>query len=170
MENEILNMNQLSQQLAQIIFGTFFLIVGMGSAVSASLRQGKNIQILIWLSAWSSAYGIGLLIASPAVNIFFPQFIQNLIPAISVIISYLILVFALLTWVYLTRDKVRTYLKIMIILACVTAVGGITKFFVAGSSQIVMLVNNLLATSTLIVFIIILSIKRRWSFQLRIQH
>jgi sigma-B regulation protein RsbU (phosphoserine phosphatase) len=160
MENELLNMNQLSQQLAQIIFGTFFLIVGVGSAVSASLRQGKNIQILIWLSAWSSTYGIGLLITSPAVNIIFPQFIQNLIPAISVIISYMILVFALLTWVYLTRDKVRTFLKIMIILASVTAVSGISKFFVTGSSQIVMLFNNLLATGTLIVFIIILSIKK----------
>ncbi len=160
MQNEMQNISQLSQQLGEIIFGTFFLLVGLVSASIALLRRGKDIKILIWLAAWSGAYGIRLLIESSAVIIFFPQFIQSIIPETDVIISYIILIFALLTWVNLTRGIVRTFLKIMIILALVIAAAGISRLLTTGQSQALMLSNNLTATITLIVFTIILLIKR----------
>jgi phosphoserine phosphatase RsbU/P len=154
------NISQLNQQLGEIIFGTFFLLVGLVSASIALLRRGKDIKILVWLAAWSGAYGIRLLIESPAVIILFPQFIQSIIPETDVIISYIILIFALLTWVNLTRGIVRTFLKVMIILALVIAAAGISLSLTTGQSQVLMLSNNLSATITLIVFTIILLIKR----------
>ncbi len=159
MQNEMQNISQLSQQLGEIIFGTFFLLVGLVSVSIALLRRGRDIRILIWLAAWSGAYGLRLLIESEAVNIFFPQFIQSIIPAADVIISYLILVFALLTWVYLTREKVRTIIIVMIIAALVIAVLGIAWFFITGNSQAFMLPNSLLAAATLIFLVVVLSVK-----------
>lgn len=160
MQNEMQNISQLSRQLGEITFGTFFLLVGLVSASIALLRRGKDIKILIWLAAWSGAYGIRLLIESPAVNIFLPQFIQNLVPAIDVTISYIVLVFALLAWVNLTRGIVRTFLKVMIILALVIAGAGISMSLTSGQSQALELSNNLTATITLVVFMTILLIKR----------
>ncbi len=159
MQNEMQNIGQLSQQLGEIIFGTFFFLVGLVSASIALLRRGEDIKILIWLAAWSGAYGLRLLIESEAVNIYFPQFIQSIIPAADVIISYMILVFALLTWVYLTREKVRTIIIVMIIAASVIAVLGISWFLVTGNSNAFMLPNSLLAAATLIFFVIVLSVK-----------
>jgi phosphoserine phosphatase RsbU/P len=159
MQNEMQNIGQLSEQLGEIIFGTFFFLVGLVSASIALVRRGKDIKILIWLAAWSGAFGARLLIESPSVNIFFPQFIQNIIPAADVIISYMILVFALLTWVYLVRGKVRTIIIVMIIAAAVIAVMGIAWFFATGNAQTFMLANSLMAAATLIFFAIVLPVK-----------
>ena len=144
------NVEQLSQELWQIIFGTFFLIVGLVSASIAILRRGKDIKILIWLAGWSGTFGIRTLIESPSVKIIFPQFIQSIIPSIDVIISYMILVFALLTWLYLVRGRVRTIVIIIIITALIVAVLGIAWFFATGSVQTFMNLNNLIAAISLI--------------------
>lgn len=159
-ENAMQNIGELSQHLGEIIFGTFFLLFGIVSSIIAILRRGKDNPILLWLAAWSGSYGIRLLIVSPPIEIFFPNIIQNVIPAFDVIISYLILVFALLSWMHLTQGRAQTFLKIMIAAAFVNAILGVGWYFITGNQQAFMLSNNLLAACTLIFFVAILSFKK----------
>ena len=135
MQNEIQTLEKAGLQSGEIIFGTFFLLVGLISFTLALLRRRTGSQILIWLAIWSGIYGIKLLIVIPSVNIYFPGFFQNLIPAINLIFSHLILVFALLTWFHLTQSKVQIYLKMMIIITMFNGIAGIGWYFITGKSQ-----------------------------------
>lgn len=124
------------------------------------LRRGKDIKILIWLAAWSGSFGIRALIESQSVKIILPQFTQSIIPSIDVIISLMILVFALLTWLYLVRGRVRTIVIIIIAAASIVAVLGIAWFFVTGSAQTFMNLNNLIAAISIIFFAVLLIQKK----------
>jgi sigma-B regulation protein RsbU (phosphoserine phosphatase) len=156
-------MEKLSLELWQIIFGTFFLIVGLLSASIALLRRGQDIKVLIWLAAWSGSFGIRALIETTSVKTILPQFLQNFIQATDAIISYLILVFAFITWLYLVRGKVRVIIKVMIVVSFVLAVLGIVYFFVTGNSQTFMPLNSLLATFALIFISALLLLQKKYS-------
>jgi len=160
MQNEIGTVEQLGLQLGEIIFGTFFLFFGLASAAIALLRREKGSQILIWLAVWSGIYGIKLLISTSVINNSLFGVFNYIISAVDVSLSYMILVAALLTWFYLTRGQLRFYLKVMIIIALVIGIAGIALYFVTGNLNALMLYNNILAASTLIVFIIILSVRK----------
>jgi sigma-B regulation protein RsbU (phosphoserine phosphatase) len=160
MQNELQNIGQLSNQVGEIIFGTIFLLVGLISAGIALIRRGKGFQILIWLAIWSGAYGIRLLLGPPAIKLLIPQYFQQYITFLRVAISYLILVFALLTWFELTGGIVRLYLKIMVYISLFIAIAGIILFVTSGDSNALMLYNNLITAMTLIMFIITISNKK----------
>lgn len=160
MSNEIQTIEQLSQLVGEIIFGTFFLLIGLISVTIAILRQGKGTKILIWLAVWSGMYGTRLLIISPAVSDLFPSFFKVYFTYIDITFSYLILVFALLTWLNLTRGKVHTYLKVMIYLSLANALAGISWYILSGNANTFMLPNNLIAASTLVVFVMVLSVRK----------
>ncbi len=160
MQTEIDTIGQLRLELGQVIFGTFFVIIGLFSGAIALLRREKGSQILIWLAVWSGIYGLKLLISTSVINGSLFGVLNYIIPAINVSLSYLILVAALLTWFYLTSGQLRFYLKVMIIIALVIGIAGIVLYFVTGDRTAVMLYNNILAASTLIILIIILSTRK----------
>jgi len=159
MQNEIETLEQLRLQAVEIIFGTFFVLVGVFSGAIALLRREKGSQVLLWLAVWSGIFGIRLLISN-SIIITIPIFSNNIVRSIDVSISYLILVAALLTWYYLTSGQLRFYLKVMIIIALIIGVTGIGWYLVSGNPNALMLYNNIIAASTLIVFIIILSVRK----------
>jgi sigma-B regulation protein RsbU (phosphoserine phosphatase) len=160
MQTEIETIEQFRLQLGQVIFGTFFTIFGLLTAAIAILRREKGLQILIWLAVWSGIYGIRLLISSSAIQDLLSGPFSNIIPAVDVIISYLVLVAALLTWLYLTRGQLKFYLKSMIIIGSIISIAGIGWYLATGDSNKFMLYNNIIAASTLIVFTIILAVRK----------
>ena len=150
----------LRNQVGEIIFGTFFVLIGVMAAAIAAIRRGKGIKVIFWLAMWSGMYGIGLLIVAPAIRVYFPQFFQRIIPYINVAINYLILVFALLTWLDLTRSKLHLYMQIMILAGMVIALVGIGWFIMGGDANAFMLYNSLIAAGTLLILVIIVSIRK----------
>jgi sigma-B regulation protein RsbU (phosphoserine phosphatase) len=160
MNGDIDSIVVLRVQIGQIIFGTFFIIFGLLTAAIAILRRERGLQILIWLAVWSGIYGIRLLISSLAIQELLSESFSNIIPTVDVIISYLILVTALLTWLYLTRGHLRFYLKSMIIIGLIISIAGIGWYFATGDPNRFMLYNNIIAASTLIVFTFILAVRK----------
>jgi len=160
MQNEIESITEIRLQLGQIIFGTFFVIIGLFSASIALLRRGKGIQTLIWLAVWSGIYGIRLLISTSVIKNYIFGVFNYIIPSIDVTFSYMILVAALLTWFYLTNDQLRFYLKVMIVMALTIGIAGIGLYFATGNPNALIIYNNIIASSTLIIFIIILSVRK----------
>jgi sigma-B regulation protein RsbU (phosphoserine phosphatase) len=150
----------IRNQVGEIIFGTFFVLIGLIAGAIAVIRSGKGVKVIFWLAMWSGMYGIQLLIVSPAVSMFFPQLFQGFIPYIQVSITYLILVFALLAWLDLTRGKLHLFIKIMIFAGLAIALAGIGCFIITGVADTFILYNSLLAAGTLIILVIIVSIRK----------
>ena len=150
----------IRNQVGEIIFGTFFVLIGLIAGAIAVIRSGKGVKVIFWLAMWSGMYGIQLLIVSPAVSMFFPQLFQRFIPYIQVSISYLILVFALLAWLDLTRGKLHLYMQIMIFAGLAIALAGIGWFIITGAADTFIIFNSLVAASTLLILVIIVSIRK----------
>lgn len=159
MHNEIPDINQLSINVGEIFFSAVFLLIGLISAGIAMIRRGKDLKILVWLALWTGVYGLRLLLDSEAVKLLFPSYFLPYIKFITVSISYLILIFALLTWVELTRGIVRQYLRIMVYVGIAIAVAGIGSFAIYKNENQFMLYNNLIAATTLVSFIVIIFFK-----------
>jgi sigma-B regulation protein RsbU (phosphoserine phosphatase) len=151
---------QISHYIGEIMFGTFFMLTGLTAAGIAMIRRGKGFRILVWLAVWSFMYGARLLLLSPPVRILLPQVFEPCIPYIDVAISYLIVVFALLAWLDLTRDKMRFFMQIMIIAGMSVGLAGISWFIVCNAAETFMIYNNLLATCTLLVLVIVVSVRK----------
>jgi sigma-B regulation protein RsbU (phosphoserine phosphatase) len=143
----------------EIIAGTFFLVISLGAFTLALIRRDKNTRILFWLSMWSGSYGLRLLIDNPLIMPASPHWLQTAIPYVDVAASYLILLFALLTGFELTRNWVRSLLKVMALFSLFIAVTGISRFIYTGNPVFVMPVNNLIAMITLLIFISILGFR-----------
>lgn len=75
MEDQLLAM--LRGQLADIIFGTVFLFIGLAACSIAAIRPRRGIRLVIWLGIWSAMYGTGLLSRSTAVVAALPLVLQT---------------------------------------------------------------------------------------------
>lgn len=105
-------------------------------------------------------YGARLLILSPAVRVHFHRWFQPFIPYIDVTLSYMILVFALLAWLDLTRGKLRLYMQAMIFAGLAIGLAGIGWFIVTGEADRFMLYNSLLAAGTLIILLVVVTTRK----------
>lgn len=135
-------------------------MIGLTTAGIAVIRRGKNVRILIGLALWSGMYGVRPLILSPAVRVNLPQWFQFYIPYIDVAISYLILVFALLAWLDLTRGKLYLYIRAMIFVALAIAIAGTGWFIVKGTANTFMLYNSLSAAATLFILVVVVTVRK----------
>jgi sigma-B regulation protein RsbU (phosphoserine phosphatase) len=150
----------LNGQIGGLVMGTAFLMFGFIAANLAILRRRSGFRILLWLSIWSGAYGATLLCAPPSIiSAYFPS-LQTCVYTIDVVLSYLMMVFALFVWLELVRGQLRSFLKIMIGVGSVIALAGIGWFLVTGSADNFWLSNNLCAAGTLLVLITVVSVKR----------
>jgi sigma-B regulation protein RsbU (phosphoserine phosphatase) len=145
--------------VAEIIAGTFFLFISQSAFTVALIRRDKNVRILFWLGMWSGSYGLRLLMQSPLIISASPHWLQTVIPYVDVAASYLILFFALLTWLELTRNWVRSLLKVTAMFSLFIAVMGISRFVYYRDPVFVMPVNNLIASVTLFIVIIIIGFR-----------
>lgn len=159
MMNGLENLGQLSIEVGEILFGSFFLLIGIISIGIALIRRGKDFKILVWLALWTGIYGIRLLIDSKLVLLLFPIYLIPYFKFASVSISYIILIFGLLTWVELTQGLIKKYLIWMVYIATAIAAAGIGSYIFFNDANLFMLYNNLIAVSTLATFIIIIFFK-----------
>jgi phosphoserine phosphatase RsbU/P len=131
------------------------------TAVSISvMRRGTSAWILIWLGIWSGTYGVRILISSSAVIANLPHIVQLSIPFIDVTISYLVLVFALLAWLDLTRGFLRRYMQTMLFVGLVFALAGISWFVISGNDETFMLYNNLITAVSLIILLSVVTVRK----------
>jgi sigma-B regulation protein RsbU (phosphoserine phosphatase) len=156
----MLTIEQLNSQVTAIIFGTVFLMIGFLAAGIAVIRPGKGGRILFWLSLWSGSYGARVLIHSPAVTVNFPPWLQRVTMYGDVTLSYLIIVFASLAWLELIKGRLRIFIITMIWAGLALAAAGIAWYLTGGSSDALMPYNSLLAACSLLVLIIVVSIKK----------
>ena len=141
----------LRGQVAGIISGTVFVFVGLAACVIAAMRRHSGVRILIWLGIWSAMDGERPLLYSLNAMGLLSHWMQVSLPYVDTVVSYLILVVALLAWRELSLGKLRVFLQVVILIGLAIAVAGVAFFLSTGASNKLMPYNNLLAACILAV-------------------
>jgi sigma-B regulation protein RsbU (phosphoserine phosphatase) len=145
-------------QLADIMFGTVFLFIGLAACALAAVRRREEVRLFVWLGTWSAMYGARLLTESPAVVGVLPHWIQFRVPFLWTAIVYLLLPVASLAWLELSIGRVRVFLQAVVLLSVSIGAAGITFFVTTGSHDKLLLYNNLLSAVALLVLVVVVSV------------
>lgn len=62
-EEQVLTM--LRDQVAEICFGTTFIVIGLAALAVAAIRRRSGVRAIVWLGIWSIVYGVLRLAGSP---------------------------------------------------------------------------------------------------------
>jgi len=135
----------LRDQVGGIMLGTVFLFIGLGACGIAAIRGGARVRILVWFGIFSAMYGARILAQMPAVFSVLPRSAWASRPYVIWIITYLILIPALLFWLELSLGKLRPFLQVTAIAASVFGIAGVCSTFITGSPSRFMPYNSLLA-------------------------
>ena len=150
----------LRDRVADIIFGTVFLVGGVAACGIAAMRRRSGVRVLIWLGIWSAMFGAQPLVHSLAVVALLPHWFQVSLPYLDIVISYLILVVASLAFLELSLGKLRFFLQVVIFVGLAIGLAGIGFFIFTGSNDKLMLYNNLLAVCSLSVLVTVVAAPR----------
>jgi len=150
----------LRSQLADIVFGSVFLFIGLAACSFAAIRPRSGTRLVIWLGIWSAMYGTGLLCRSSAVVTALPLVLQTSVPYLNVSIAYLLAVFALSAFLELSRGAIRFLIKILILAEVLLAVVGICWFVGGGSAEKFIPYHRLVSDCGLLVVITVVTVKK----------
>ncbi len=158
LEDQLLAM--LRGQLTDILFGAVFLFIGLAACSIAAIRRRRGARLVLWLGIWSAMYGTGLLARSPAVVAALPLVLQRYVPYVNTSVAYLLAVFAMSSFLELSRGGIRLLIKILIFAEVVIAAIGIGWFAIGGSADKFILYHRILSDCGLLVLITVVTVKK----------
>lgn len=161
----------LRDQVIGIFLGSVFLFIGVVACGIAAIRR-SGVHLLLWQGIFSAMYGTRILVTVPASFHVLPRFAWSTQRYLIWIITYLIVLPAILFWLELSRSKLRTVLQVTVVAAMANAVGGICSALISGSPDRFMVFNNALGIWTVLLLATVLlvpSLARKYlTFQSRV--
>lgn len=133
------------EEVIVIILGTIFLFIGIAACGIALVRGRDAGRILGWFGLFSTMYGVRLFAEIPAAFSLLAGPFWRSAPQLVWIITYVIIIPALLFWVQLSLGALRRLLQFMVFPACAIAVAGIVAILLHKAHQIFIPYNNALA-------------------------
>jgi hypothetical protein len=118
----------LRDRIPYILFGTVFLFVGFCVCGIAVMRHRSGGKFFTWLGIWSAIEGIEYLFGSLADLGLLPNWLLASLPYAGNILSFSVVVIALLAFLDLSQDKLRLFLQGAIVAGLAIAVAGIALF------------------------------------------
>lgn len=142
------------EQVAVVILGTIFLFIGVAAGCIVAIRGRVAGRTLAWFGVFSAMYGVRLFAEvqtafSLLVGPFWPY-----APQLVWIITYVILIPALLFWIELSFGTLRRFFQFMVFPASVIALAGISAMLFHQSPRRFIPYNNVLAICLLLVLAI----------------
>jgi hypothetical protein len=144
----------LRDRTSDVVFGTLFLLVALGAWSVALMRRRSGVGVLFWLGALSAIEARPLLPLLDDVGLL-PQWLHVTLPYLGEVLSYLVVVVAVLAFLQLSRGKLRLLLQGMTLVGLAIAFAGVGFFVSTGSSNKVMPYNHLLAACLLAVLAVV---------------
>lgn len=138
-------------EFAYVILGTIFVLIGVASCGIAVIRRGSSAKVLGFCGMFSGMYGLRLFAASPDTWGLLAGRFASTAPQAVWIITYLIMIPALLFWAELTQGALRRFYQMMIVPAALIAVAGIYSTLVYQAPKRFMPYNNVVVISCLLV-------------------
>jgi sigma-B regulation protein RsbU (phosphoserine phosphatase) len=157
-ETEVVSL--LRGQLADIISGTFFVLIGLIAFSIAAIRRRGGVRVLVWLGLWSAMFGVNQLAYSPAIVEALPHSFVTARPLLSVSFTYLIIVAAALAFLELTLGILRRFLQLHLIVDVAVTVAAIGWFLISGSESAFLTCQQLLAVLILLALLVTLSVPK----------
>jgi len=136
---------------AFVILGTMFLFIGIFSCTVALARRGSAKNVLGWFGIFSGMYGVRLFAAVPAAFRLFVGPFASHAQQFVWIITFVIMIPALLFWAELSLAALRRFFLFMILPASVVAAGGTVSVLQQQAPARPWLVgNNIVVMSSLV--------------------
>jgi phosphoserine phosphatase RsbU/P len=154
MQNDLQTLELVRGQVPAIVLGSVFAFVGVVALAISAVRHRERMRILLWFGLFSAIYGVRMLAESTLFLAMFPRALLSAQPYIIAVLTYVILVPALLVWFDLSVGGIRKFVKVMIWVAAVVGIAGIATAFITGKTFIFMPANNAIA----IVFTLIIAV------------
>ena len=136
-------------EFVAVILGTIFLFIGVAACCVAVVRRGNTGRILGWFGIFSAMYGVRLFAAVPAAFSLLVGSFSPSAPQVVWIITYVIMIPALLFWAELTLSTLRLLFHIMVIPASAVALAGILSVLFHEPPSRFMPYNNVLVICSL---------------------
>jgi phosphoserine phosphatase RsbU/P len=137
--------------LEDIILGTIFLFIGVAACCIAAIRGRAAGRLLIWFGVFSTMYGVRLFAVVPTAFRLLVGLFWTSAPQLIWIITYVIMIPALLFWAELSLGTLRRLFQILIIPASAIALAGISAVLFYEAPYRFMPYNNVLVIGTLLV-------------------
>jgi sigma-B regulation protein RsbU (phosphoserine phosphatase) len=150
----------LRHELASIISGTLFLVIGLFAFSTAAIRRRGGVRILIWFGIWTGMFGVNELAHLSSISAALPDSLRSGLPLLVVLMAYLMVVVGTLSFLELSLGKLRTVLLGLIVADLAVAIAGIYRFLTAGVSDAFVPCNNLLAVVTVSILVAVIAIPR----------
>ena len=150
----------LRDRMPYILFGTVFLFIGLCASGIAVMRRGRGVKLLTWLGIWSAIEGTEYLFGSLADLRLLPNWLLHSLPYVGNILSFSVVVIAVLAFMQLSQGKLRLFLQGAIVAGLAIAVAGIALFLWTGSSFKVMPYNHLVAAISLTVLATVVAVPK----------
>jgi sigma-B regulation protein RsbU (phosphoserine phosphatase) len=116
----------IRDQVGAIILGSVFLFIGLAACGLAAIRRRGGVRPLVWQGIFSAMYGARILAQSPAAFSIFPRSMWADRDCVVAIITYVILIPAVLFWLELSLGILRRLLQVILLAAFVNAVAGVS--------------------------------------------
>ncbi|MGA2647730.1 MAG: PP2C family protein-serine/threonine phosphatase [Candidatus Sulfotelmatobacter sp.] len=136
-------------EFVAVILGTIFFFIGVAACCAAVVRRGNTGRILGWFGIFSAMYGVRLFAAVPAAFSLLAGSFSPSAPQVVWIITYVIMIPALLFWAELTLSTLRLLFHIMVIPASAVALAGILSVLFHEPPSRFMPYNNVLVICSL---------------------
>ncbi len=143
-----------------IMLGTVFLFVGLAACGIAAIRGRGRVRILLWFGIFNAMYGVRILAQVLAGTGVLPQLTQASRPYVIAIITYLIMIPALLFWLELSLGKLRRFLQITVVAATLIGLAGTCMAFITKSPNSLMPYNSALVIWTFLVLVVVNAVPR----------
>jgi sigma-B regulation protein RsbU (phosphoserine phosphatase) len=141
----------LRPQVAGIVLGTIFLFVGIAAIGMAALRRRAGVPLLLWFGVFSGLYGARMLAQAPAAFALLPSVLWPTRPYVIAVITYVILVPALLFWLEYSVGIFRKFVLGLLVLAGALAVTATIGVLVERIPYLFIQANSIVAILMLLV-------------------
>lgn len=150
----------LRDRFVYIVFGTVFLLVGLGACAIAVTLRRSGVKLLTWLGIWSAIEGIRYLFGSLGDLGLLPRWFHLGFSYLDNILSYLVVVVAVLAFLQLSQGRLRLFLQGAILVGLAIAFAGVGFFVFTGSRYRLMFFNHLLAACCLAVLATVVAVPK----------
>jgi len=117
-------------QVGAIMVATVFMFIGLAACALAAIRGRGGVRLLAWQGVFSALYGARMLAQSTAAFSILPRSTWADRDYVVAIITYVIVIPAVLFWLELSLGTLRRLLQLTLLAALVNAIGGVSLAFI----------------------------------------